>query len=340
MLYVSTRSKTDSYTAHRVLNEDRAPDGGFFIPFRLPEYDQATIKNICEGSFGEAVAHILNEFFSANVSAWDVDCAIGKVSVKIISTPHRVLLAQLWNNPGDSYDYICTTLYNRLSGGGKRVTEWARIAIRIAILFGLYTVLSKQNMETFDVSVNTGDFSDPTAAWYAKKMGLPIGTIVCACNDNSAVWDFLHRGELNTGASVVQSNTPALDIANPAGLERLIFSNFGYEETQKYLLACQKRRIYQIRPDMLNIISEGFFVSVVGVDRVSAVINSVYRSNNYILDPYCAVSYGSLQDYRAKTGESCPTVLLWDYSPLRSIAVVQNALGIGKIEIENQLKKI
>ena len=201
MLYVSTRSKTDSYTAHRVLNEDRAPDGGFFIPFRLPEYDQATIKNICEGSFGEAVAHILNEFFSANVSAWDVDCAIGKVSVKIISTPHRVLLAQLWNNPGDSYDYICTTLYSRLSGGGKRVTEWARIAIRIAILFGLYTVLSKQNMETFDVSVKnkgtaTAQMKNVTVT-KGDTFSIPV-TILLPRSDLSSKTRFLFSRVLNT----------------------------------------------------------------------------------------------------------------------------------------------
>ena len=107
MLYLSTRSKTDSFTAFRALNEDRAPDGGFFVPFRLPVYDSAKIQQLGELSFGDAVAFILNEFFSLDISAWDVDCAIGKVSVKIISTPHRVLLAQLWDNPGDSYIYIC-----------------------------------------------------------------------------------------------------------------------------------------------------------------------------------------------------------------------------------------
>ena len=79
MLYATTRSKTDTYTAHRTLFEDRAPDGGFFVPFRMPNVD---IQSLKENSFSEAVAEILNVFFSTGITAWDVDCCIGKSAAK------------------------------------------------------------------------------------------------------------------------------------------------------------------------------------------------------------------------------------------------------------------
>ena len=338
MLYATTRSKTDTYTAHRTLFEDRAPDGGFFVPFRMPNVD---IQSLKENSFSEAVAEILNVFFSTGITAWDVDCCIGKSAARIISMPHRVLLAHFWNNPDGDYGYICRRLHEKLCGEiAASVTDWANVAIRISVLFGIYTILHKMGIDQFDLTVNTGDFSIPVAAWYARKMGLPIGTIICACNDNSAAWDFIHRGELNTAMCTVKTVTPELDVANPFGVERLIYESFGLEEAGKYVEASCRNRIYQIRPDMTQNIGQGMFVSVVGKDRIEAVMNSVYRSNDCILDPYTAVSYGSLQDYRAKTGESWPTVLLWDRSPVRDMSLVQKATGLTKIEIEKLINHI
>lgn len=338
MLYATTRSKTDTYTAHRTLFEDRAPDGGFFVPFRMPKADMQSMK---EKSFSEAVAEILNIFFSTGITAWDVDCCIGKSAAKIISMPHRVLLVHLWNNPKGDYGYICGKLHEKLCGKETgAVTDWANIAIRISVLFGVYTMLHKMGIDQFDLTVNTGDFSIPMAAWYARKMGLPIGTVVCACNDNSAAWDFIHRGELNTAMSTVKTATPELDVSNPYGVERLIYESFGIEEAKKFLEASTRNRIYQIRPDMTQTIGQGMFVSVVGKDRIEAVMSSVYRSNACILDPYAAVSYGSLQDYRAKTGESCPTVLLWDKSPVHSLPLAQNATGLTKNETEKLINQI
>lgn len=342
MLYATTRSKTDSYTAHRALAENKAPDGGFFLPFRMPVLEPVQLRKLKEQSFSETVAQILNLFFSSGITAWDVDCCIGKSAARIISMPHRVHLAKLWNNPQGDYAYICGRLYEKLYGKTPEtgVTDWAGIAIRIAVLFGIGSLLQKMDIASFDVAVNTGDFSAPIAVWYARKMGLSVGTIICACNENSAAWDFLHRGELNTGMTTVHTATPELDISNPPGLERLIFATLGFDETQKYLTAVSKGRLYQIRPDMTQCINKGVFVSVIGNDRIDSVISSVYRSNNCILDPYTAVSYGSLQDYRAKTGESCPTILFWDKNPVHYLAAVQNATGLSKGEIEKKINQI
>ena len=88
---------------------------------------------------------------------------------------------------------------------------------------------------------------------------------------------------------------------------------------------------------MVKQLNDGMFVSVVGKDRVDSLISSIYRSNECILDPYTAISYGGLQDYRAKTGESCPTVLLWERSPLRFADEICKATGLSKAKIESIL---
>lgn len=339
MLYATTRSKTDSYTAYRVMHEDCASDGGHFIPMRMPQYDLTQIEKITEGSFGDTVAQVLNIFFSARLTGWDIDCCIGKSAVNISAMSHRVLLAELWHNPKGDFSDALDKLFAKICGDTPECSpsEWARIAIRIAFLFGIYNQLKKQDISCFDLTVNSGDFSVPMSAWYARKMGLPIDTIICVCNENSAPWDFLHRGELNAGSSVVHTSTQELDVAIPTGLERLVFETLGFDETKKYVECLQRKGVCHIRPDMIKQLSSGMYVSVVGKDRVESVISSVYRSNNCILDPYTAVSYGGLQDYRAKTGESNPTVLLWEKSPLNFLPMVQNATGLTKSGIEKHL---
>lgn len=51
MLYVTTRTKQDTFTAARALSEDRAPDGGFYVPMRLPRLDRREIKKLGERLF-------------------------------------------------------------------------------------------------------------------------------------------------------------------------------------------------------------------------------------------------------------------------------------------------
>lgn len=339
MLYATTRSKTDSYTAYRTLHSDRAPDGGFFVPYRMPVLDHSEILKLKDQSFSESVAQILNLFFSIGLTAWDVDCAIGRNAVKIISLNQKVSLVNLWDNPKGDYDYIIQRLYERICDNKpeKHVTDWAHISIRIAVLFGIYSVMQNPGITAFDISVNTGDFSVPMAAWYARYMGLPIRKIVCGCNENNAPWDFLHRGEMNTGLNRVSTEVPELDVANPAGLERLVYATLGYDEAQKYVKAAERKGCYYVHPDMLDTMNQGMFVSVISKGRPEAVITSVFKSAGCIIDPYTAVSYGGLQDYRAKIGEGYPTLLLWEKSPAKFLSVVQSATGLSGPELENKL---
>ena len=52
MLYVTTRDDKDAYTAHRTLHSDFAPDGGQFVPFKLPVFTEEEIKRFADGNFG------------------------------------------------------------------------------------------------------------------------------------------------------------------------------------------------------------------------------------------------------------------------------------------------
>ena len=322
MLYVTTRNKKDVFTASWTLKQNRAADGGLYVPFRLPVLEKEQIAALADQTFGQTVAQFLNLFFTGGLTGFDVDLCIGRSPVKVVSMNHRILVAEMWHNPQASYEYAVNCLFDCLQTqkeGRVKCTDWAKIAIRISILFAIYgQMLQSETVQMdvpLDITLNSGDFSTPMAAWYAKKMGLPIGTIICTCTENGSLWDLIRRGEFNTGVIAKKTGKPELEITNPDSLERLILETLDIDEVNRYLQASEKGRIYALEPEQSQLLSEGFFASVVGEGRGDAVSQSVLRTNAYTLDYMASLSYGGLQDYRASTGESCLTLLLSERAP-------------------------
>lgn len=319
MLYVTTRNGVDACTASWPLKQNKASDGGLYVPFHLPTFDREQIAALADQSFGQTVAQLLNQFFSRGLTGFDVDLCIGRSPVKIAAMNHRILVAELWHNPRSSYSYAVSCLFDRIGAQKNKCTDWAKVAIRISFLFGIYGQMLQSDAVTqedsLDISVNSGDFTAPIAAWYARKMGLPLGTVVCTCTENASLWDLIRRGEFSTGAASQKSGKAEPDSTCPNSLERLIFETLGKEEVERYLTACEKGRMYTLEPEQSQLLSQGFFASVVGEGRADAVIQSVKRTSAYTLDSKAALCYGGLQDYRASTGESRLTLLLSEACP-------------------------
>lgn len=337
MLYVSTRNKTDSYTAYRALHENRAPDGGIFVPFHLPRMSEEELIALKNQSFSETVAQILNRFFSCQFNGWDVEFCIGRYPYKLETMGQRIVVAELWHNTEATYAHMVQSLYNKLctkKDASAVPPLWVSMAIEIAILFGVFGELFRKGIERADIAVSAGDFHYPMAAWYARRMGLPINCIICGCNENGGVWDLLHRGEFVTNASTVRTDLPVLDVSRPEGLECLIHGTLGSQEVGRYLEVCARRGSYHLTEEALGCLNQGMFAAVIGADRVDSVISSVYRTNAYMTDPLTAVSYGALQDYRARTGENRYTLLLARCSPLFSARRISSAIGCSQEKLE------
>lgn len=322
MLYITTRNIKDACTASWPLNHDRAPDGGLYAPYHLPVFEKEQMEALARQSFGETVAQILNLFFSCGLTGFEVDLCIGRSPIKLRAMSRRILVAELWHNPRSSYAYAQACLFDRIldhKPQQSKCTDWVRIAIRISILFAVYGQLLQNGMvnaqEKLDISVVSGDFSAPMAAWYARKMGLPLGTIICTCGENGSLWDLIRRGEFNTGTVAKKTGKAELDITRPDSLERLIHETLGSEAVKRYLTACEKGRVFVLDEEERSCLSEGLFASVVGEGRVNALVQSVVNTNAYTMDFMTAMSCGGLQDYRSSTGESCMTLLLSEACP-------------------------
>lgn len=347
VLYVTTRSRNDAYTAARTMNLDRGPDGGLFVPFRLPQFSREEIAALGTKSFGQNVADILNLFFSTKLSGWDVDMAIGRSPVKFKSMNYRIIVTEVWHNMDRHFGYIINTLAARVHPDGEIIgspSSWVQLAVRIAVLFGLYGELLRTQQiatgSTLDIATASGSFAAPMSAWYARKMGLPIGTIICGCNENSAPWDLLHRGELDTDALAVKTNTPEGDLPLPPDLERLICETCSQEEAMNYFWSCTEGSVYTPAEQACEAMRKGMFAAVVSRVRVETIIPSVYRTNKYVLEPYSALAYGALSDFRARTGGSGAALLLCEKSPLCNGVAVAASMRISVDELRKRLSEM
>lgn len=329
MLYVTTREKFDAFTAARTLAGDYGPNGGLYLPYKLPLLTEDEISGMKEQSFGQNVAAILNRFFGCRLTGWDVEFSIGRYPVKVVAMGQKVMVAECWRNLEGSYEKMERHLAGRIcdsSAKDVKVTSWLRIAIRIAVLAGIFGELSRQGIkESVDIAVPDHDFGIIMAVFYARRMGLPLASIICGCGDGSDAWNLIHNGQIRSAAGFATEP------------ERLIYETLGIDACIHYVRNSSRGGSYYLRPDQFEILRSGLFAAVVSNERMTAAIPNVYRTNSYILDCGAAVSYSALMDYRARTGESRCALLLADQNPADTDGEVAAALKIRQEKLKELL---
>lgn len=346
MLYLTTRSRNDTYTAARAMSEDRSPDGGFFVPLKLPQFDRQQIRHLADQCFSQNVADIINLFFGAKLDNWAIEFSIGRYPVKLVPISSRETVAELWHNPVWKFERLAKGMEKavRQSDDVAAVpVNWLMIASRIAVLFGIFGELLRSGTlrsdECIDVAVPTGDFSGPMAVWYARQMGLPVSTILCCCNDNNGAWKLLHKGEIRTDTAAVTTPTPSCDQVAPADLERLLFARLGIKAAVEFAGACEHGDTFYLEPEQLKKVRENLYVPVTGSKRLESAVKSLYRSCGYPADVYTALCYSGILDYRSVTGEGRQVLILSEESPVHSAGYLSKSLGITPQELMERINQ-
>ena len=63
-----------------------------------------------------------------------------------------------------------------------------------------------------DFIVPTGNFGDILAGYYARLLGLPVGRLVCASNENNVLADFIRTGVYDARRPFIRTTSPSMDI--------------------------------------------------------------------------------------------------------------------------------
>ena len=114
--------------------------------------------------------------------------------------------------------------------------NWGRILPQVVYYISAYCDLVRDGKLAMGDKVNfcvpTGNFGDILAAYYAKRMGLPVGKLICASNCNDVLTDFLRTGVYDKNRPFHTTMSPSMDILVSSNLERLLFDLSGENDAK------------------------------------------------------------------------------------------------------------
>ena len=211
--------------------------------------------------------------------------------------------------------------------------NWGRLVPQIVYYFAAYAQLLKAGQialgDAVDFCVPTGNFGDILAAYYAKRMGLPVNKLVCASNRNDVLTDFLRTGVYDRNRPFHTTMSPSMDILVSSNLERLLFDLSGEndEEVKGYRAALAKDGKYEVSETIKAALAEQYWGGYCDEAGTAATIAKYYKEYGYLIDTHTAVAANVMEQYRQATGDKTVTVFVSTASPYKFCNHVLTAIG-------------
>ncbi len=206
-----------------------------------------------------------------------------------------------------------------------------RLAPQITYYFKAYADLLKRGQiamgDTVNFCVPTGNFGDILAGYLAKKLGLPVGKLVCASNANNVLTDFIRTGTYDRRRPLHKTISPSMDILVSSNLERLLYLMSGDTALVAQLMGkLNSDGFYTVPKAMQTAISEEFWAGCCDDSEASRTIGQVWAQQKYLCDTHTATGWAVAQQYVDETGDNRPMVVLSTASPYKFPAAVLAAL--------------
>ncbi len=204
-----------------------------------------------------------------------------------------------------------------------------RLAPQLVYYFIAYAELLRRGRialgERVDFAVPTGNFGDILAGWMAKRLGLPVGKLICASNANRVLADFIETGVYDRRRALVKTSSPSMDILVSSNLERLLYYLSEDPDTVRFCMERLEREgVYRVEPRMLERIREDFDARACGEKEARETIRRVWERERYLIDPHTAAAFSAVEGRES----AAPTVVLSTASPYKFPAAVLEALGL------------
>lgn len=199
--------------------------------------------------------------------------------------------------------------------------------------------------DKINFTVPTGNFGNILAAYYAKQIGLPVGKLICASNENNVLTDFFKTHVYDKKRSFKVTSSPSMDILVSSNLERLIFHLLGNsaEKTADLMKSLNQHGQYELTdfdPAILELFAAEYATEV----ETAAEIKRVYEASDYIEDPHTAVASAVYQKYRTATGDETKTVIASTASPYKfpvvAVEAVTGQTGLSDFEALAKLHEL
>ena len=231
-------------------------------------------------------------------------------------------------------------LRERLAADGKLLSSansinWGRVLPQIVYYISAYCDLLASGAirmgEKIDFCVPTGNFGNILAAYYAKRMGLPVGKLICASNSNDVLTEFIRTGVYDRNRPFHATMSPSMDILISSNLERLLYLLSGSDEAVRgYMRQLSETGRYAVTPELHAKIQESFACGCCDEVSTAETIGRVFKERSYLIDTHTAVAWNVLEQYRRESGSRSRSVVVSTASAFKFCASVLTALGVEK----------
>lgn len=230
-------------------------------------------------------------------------------------------------------EYNALLLENHYKLSSANSINWGRLVPQIVYYFSAYADMVKggeiNNGDKINIVVPTGNFGNILAAYYAKKMGLPVKKLICASNSNNVLTDFINTGIYNRKREFHTTISPSMDILISSNLERFLYDISGRDDKliSGLMASLSSEGVYEVDNDMKKQISELFYAGFCDDEKTKETIKKCSSEYGYVTDTHTAVAKAVHDKYISETGDMTKTVIASTASPFKFNQSVLIALG-------------
>lgn len=208
--------------------------------------------------------------------------------------------------------------------------NWGRLAPQIVYYFYAYFRLVESGAvawgQPVDFCVPTGNFGDILAGYYAKRMGLPVGRLICASNKNNVLADFIRTGTYDKRREFYKTASPSMDILISSNLERLLYHlTEDAARVAGWMAELAEKGCYTVDAETLARLQESFACGWADDAQAAGMIRRRWEEDRYLCDPHTAVAFCVAEEQRG----TAPVAVLSTASPFKFPRDVLAALGAG-----------
>ncbi len=171
--------------------------------------------------------------------------------------------------------------------------NWARIGAQVVYYFRGWLEASSASGEEVDFTVPSGNFGDILAGWIAKQMGLPVGCLVVATNENDVLDEFFRTGvyRVRDRAHTYVTSSPSMDISKASNFERYVSDIVGRDAGRVRALWSDvaEKGQFQLTAQEFDLVRKSGFESgkSTHADRL-ATIRALWADQKVMIDPHTA----------------------------------------------------
>jgi len=206
--------------------------------------------------------------------------------------------------------------------------NWGRLVPQIVYYISAYCDMAAAGDiamgERIHICVPTGNFGNILAAYYAKRMGLPVDKLICASNINNVLTDFINTGVYDRRREFTLTSSPSMDILISSNLERLLFALCDEDDTltASFMRSLAETGMYKIPDSARAKLQSEFIGDFCDEEATKQTIRESFEKYGYLCDTHTAVAVGVYNRYMQRTGDKTKTLIASTASPYKFAASI------------------